>query len=256
MASTPRPISRRGAAAAKQKSSPVGKPWRRTRPRRARCRAGAATGTLRWPPARGAAQPAIPANRKSHRPGRPPTRTPARPAGRKAVPADRHGRGIRHRCRAPTAENGRCEALPPQRRPEVRGSPPGPTGCGPSSKAAWSGTGSRAERPEWALATNAVPPGSAKTSRRPSGANSLLHYSEGTAGGRCATLLHLTFRLEESRILYRRVVPGLRDLNREASVGPRQRPAERTFHAVHFAVIGVVDLGRVAAHWRLRVAHH
>src|SRR5450756_561974 len=68
-------------------------------------------------------------------------------------------------------------------------------------------------------------------------------------------LFHFAFGLGEARIVYRYVVFGFLDLNREAPVGPGERPAERTFHAVQFAIIGVVDLRRVAAHRRFRVAH-
>src|ERR1035441_6653470 len=47
------------------------------------------------------------------------------------------------------------------------------------------------------------------------------------------TLFHIAVGLGEFRILDCHVVFGFLDLNREAAVGPRKRPAERTLHAVH-----------------------
>ena len=43
-----------------------------------------------------------------------------------------------------------------------------------------------------------------------------------------------------------------RKLDREASVDPRKRPPERHLHAIHFAIVGIVDLRRQSAHRRIR----
>src|SRR5437660_11228408 len=50
-------------------------------------------------------------------------------------------------------------------------------------------------------------------------------------------LLHFPIRLREFRVLDRNVILGFLHLNREAAVWPRQRPAERALHPVHFAVV-------------------
>src|ERR1035441_4051609 len=55
-------------------------------------------------------------------------------------------------------------------------------------------------------------------------------------------LFHIAIGPGEFRVLDGHVVPGFLDLNREAAVGPRKRPAEGTLHAVHFTIVGVVDL--------------
>src|SRR5580700_7449684 len=62
-------------------------------------------------------------------------------------------------------------------------------------------------------------------------------------------------RRGEPGILDRDVLLHLVDLNGEAVPGTGEGPAVWDFYAVGVAVIGVVDLGWVAAESRFRVAH-
>src|ERR1700756_2825272 len=73
---------------------------------------------------------------------------------------------------------------------------------------------------------------------------------------RASRLFHFAVGLGEARVVYGHIVFGFLDLDSEAAVRPRKSPAERTFYAVHFAIVGVVDLRGVAAHGGFRVAHH
>jgi hypothetical protein len=49
---------------------------------------------------------------------------------------------------------------------------------------------------------------------------------------------------------------GLLNLNREASIGTRDRPPEGGFHPLLLAVIRVVDLCGIAAEWRFGITQH
>src|SRR5580700_6736918 len=62
-------------------------------------------------------------------------------------------------------------------------------------------------------------------------------------------------RLGELGVVDRHVLAGFPKLNREAAVDPRQGPAKWYLDAVHFAVIGVVDLRGAAANRRIGIAH-
>src|ERR1019366_7971028 len=63
------------------------------------------------------------------------------------------------------------------------------------------------------------------------------------------------FRLRVLGIVDGHVLLGFLNLNREAPVDPRQRPAERRLDAIRLAIIGVVDLGGIAPNGRVGVAH-
>src|ERR1017187_2514278 len=77
----------------------------------------------------------------------------------------------------------------------------------------------------------------------------------GSVSGRLCVRAGRGSGLGELGVVDRHVMPRFLDLNREAPVDPRQRPTEGDLDAIHLAIIGVVDLRRVAANGRIGIAH-
>src|ERR1700704_4911767 len=68
-------------------------------------------------------------------------------------------------------------------------------------------------------------------------------------------LLHISSGLSKSRILDWNINLNVRNLNREATVRPRQRPTERHFPPFHFAIVCVVDLRWIPPERSLAITH-
>jgi hypothetical protein len=61
--------------------------------------------------------------------------------------------------------------------------------------------------------------------------------------------------LPKLRIIHRNILLKLIDLDREAVPRPGEGPAVRHFHAVRVAIIGIINLGGVAAERSLERPH-